>query len=126
MKPARLIPLSRAARTLNIQADEPALWLRRRLHRLKRDTGVDLLVRVGEGTKRPRYRVSMARLRRHLPELFDVESEREDYAKSAAAAFGRIERSLATLDDRIDSTEQRMGAIHAHLVLNRQKTDARK
>jgi len=120
MKPARLIPLTQAAKQLHIVADHPSLWLIRRLRRLKRETGTELLVPVGEGKKRPRYRVSMSRLRRHLPELFDTEAEREDYAKAAAAAFTRIERKLATVDDRIDSTEQRLGAIHSHLV-NRPK-----
>lgn len=117
---ALLIPIADAAARLSIQADEPALWLRRRLKALKRDTGIDLLVRVGDGVKRPRYRVSMARIRRHLPELFDTEAEREDHAKAAAAAFGRIERRLETIDDRVDSTEHKLGALHNHLV-SRQK-----
>lgn len=121
MRASRLVPIAKAADLVQVSSDDPRQWLIRRLKRLKRETGVDLLVPTGEGKLRPRYRVSMARLRRHLPELFDVEGERDDYAKAAAVAFSRIERKLETIDDRIDSTEQRLGAIHVSIARNRQK-----
>src|SRR5690606_7209672 len=44
--------------------------LRRYVLERERETGAAILVRVGQGRSRPTYRVSLARLRQHCPELF--------------------------------------------------------
>lgn len=121
MRPSKPIPIASAARSLGV----PRRWLVRRLQRLERDTGVDLLVPCA-GETRNRYSVSLSRLRRHLPELFDTEHERDDVLTAMQALVKRLERQLATLDDRLDATEQRLAAIHVHLTTRGQSFDPRK
>lgn len=121
MRPSKPISVSAAASSLGV----PRRWLVRRLQRLERDTGVDLLVPCA-GETRNRYSVSLSRLRRHLPELFDAETERDDVLTAMQALMKRLERQLATLDDRLDATEQRLAAIHVHLTTKGQSFAPRK
>lgn len=121
MRGSKLTPIAEAARILEIGGARPALWLLRRLRSFEAEHSVTLLVSTGTSQKKPRYRVSLVKLRRHMPELFDVDAEGDAAAAAAAAAFTKVLRKLETIDDRIDMTEQRLGSIGHALARNRQK-----
>ena len=119
MKGSKLTPLADAARELGIGGLDPCLWLRRRCRKLEAEHGITLLENQGTDRK-PRYRVSMVKLRKHDPALFDVDAEREEKADAAAVVVRKVSRQIATLDDRLDRIEQNLGAI-AHGSGHRQK-----
>lgn len=124
MKGARLTTLADAARELGISGLDPCVWLRRRLRKLEAEHGVVLLVNMGT-PKKPRYRVSMVKLRRVDPVLFDVEAEQSEQADAATAVLRKVSRQLATIDDRIDNVERSIGVI-ANAGGHRQKHASRK
>lgn len=86
----------------------PHQWLRRHLLAHERRTGHVVLVRVGDGARRPTYRVHLGRLRIACPELFDV---RDPLAAAIrdSAIVGRDR--LSRLDERLDEVDSKLTSI---------------
>lgn len=71
MKKRNIVPIARAAEIVGV---DPR-WLRRHLLRREKAIGQRIMIRVGEGTKRQTYHLSMSELRVHEPTLFDRRDE---------------------------------------------------
>lgn len=110
MRPSELVPVSRAAEILKIDAEHPSLWLLRRLRRLREEEGVDLLVPTRSGMKSPRYRVSLRKIEKHLPELFETETE-QDERGAFMAITTKVLKKLEAIDDRLDRTDEHLTSI---------------
>lgn len=103
-----VVSLAQAAERIG----RPHQWLRRHLLTYERRTGHSVLVRVGDGDRRPTYRVNLGRLRIVCPELFD---KRDPIAaalrESAIVGRDRLER----IEDRIDEVDSKLASISVAL-----------
>lgn len=95
-----LMTLQSAAEQLKIESKDPARWLRRYLVARERETGREILVRVGKGEQRPTYRVSLARLRLVCPELFDDGLDQVE--RAVRTLVGSIGRRLDEIGEAVD------------------------
>lgn len=114
---SRPLPLDEAANVLGIAADNPRLALRKKLVRIRKSAGVDLLVRMNSkdaGT--PRYGVHLGSLRKYAPELFGDVTEVEAIEQNTDALVA-IGRKLKSIDDRIDAVEMAMAGIREALKM---------
>lgn len=75
-----------------------AQWLRRHVLAHERRTGHSVMIRVGEGRKRPTYKVEMGQLRTMCPELFDSRDPIATALQSAAIVGRRIEGRIEELE----------------------------
>ena len=89
-----IVPIAVAAERIG----RPPQWLRRRLLAHERRTGHTVLIRVGEGRKRPTYNVEMGQLRIMCPELFDKRDPIATALHSAAIVGRRIEGRIEDLE----------------------------
>jgi hypothetical protein len=99
MSRAGLVPVAEAARRLGLTYRRPDLWLRRELQRRERDMRVQILVRIGEGTKRPTYAVNMSRLRAYCPDLL---APGDGFANALTGEVKRMSRKLDGIGDQVD------------------------
>lgn len=111
MKPSKLVTIPEAAAFVGWNPQR----LRRHLLRRERETGQRILVRVGEGTERVRYLVSLSVLKDYEPALFHgrrdaiAEAVRKAMAEFAQELSGMREEiaqlgaNTAALRDRVDS-----------------------
>lgn len=93
--------------------------LRRYVLERERETGAAILVRVGQGRSRPTYRVSLARLRQHCPELFP---ELGELARGLRELLERTRRMHELLEDvvandaakskKLDAMRSRLDRLH--------------
>lgn len=111
---ARLVTISEAARKLEIESPAPEKWLLRRIRQCEEDTGAKLLVLTGKSTTRPRYRVSLVKLRKLIPELFDIEGEAADLGKAIGNGLGKIVRLQHEMSERLDALDAKLAGIKAH------------
>lgn len=119
---SKLVPVSEAARRLEIRSVQPSLWLIRRLKRLKSERGIDLLVRMNQSERAPRYGVHMKAVEAHLPELFGDIPE-PVLSEAARMSYEAVGRKLTAIDDRIDEMESLLASIRDALKM-RQATKA--
>lgn len=104
-KPSKPIPLPEAARLIGWSPGR----LRRYVLRREREVGQKILVRVGEGTKRVRYLVSLSVLKDSDPALFH--GKRDEMADKLREALAEFSRELSGMNDRIAQVEENMGAL---------------
>jgi hypothetical protein len=100
-----LVPVAEAARELRIEARDPARWLRRYLRQRERELGAELLVRVGQGRRRPTYRVAWRRVQVACPELFRGRDPVLAALDESRRQVGRLERRLEALEERLIETK---------------------
>lgn len=109
-----LISIREAAQHLRLDqrhGRHASQWLRRYLITWERRTGRTVLVPVGDGTKRPTYRVSIARLRLACPELFD---QRDRVERAVRGLVGSIGHRLDAIDEALDEHGSKLAAIAVH------------
>ena len=105
-----LMTLQSAAEQLKIESQAPARWLRRYLMTRERETGREILVRVGKrGARRPTYRVSLARLRLVCPELFD--DGRDQMERAVRTLVGSIGKRLDEIGEAVDEQAANTAAL---------------
>lgn len=104
------------------QIDWEPLRLRRHLLERERKLGKPFMLRTG-GTRRPKYRLTLAMVRRHLPELIDAERELSnalrDYQHAVAERID--ERCDELVSDRVASLVRQNEKLLGELF----KVDAR-
>jgi hypothetical protein len=104
MKPAKLVSITKAAELIGRDPQ----WLRRLLLRRERELGQRLMVRTGEGKKRPTYLVSLSTLRLYEPGLFD---KRDDVQAALKKLVDTFAARVDELEERIDDMQASMGKL---------------
>lgn len=114
----RPITIAKLAEQLNADVRR----VRQTLLRIQKATGAKILRKVGEG-KAARYYVTMASLRKYVPEMFD---EDEEMQRAIRARFAEIEAVLDEMsrktasadgrhDEQIRDLRARIGAVERRL-----------
>ena len=106
MKSTPPLSMSDAAELLG--APWNAQKLRRYVLSRERATGRTILVRVGNGSLRPTYRVAVPALRRWCPELFE---EPDPGQRAASALASRVLRRLDDIAEQGEEIVARQGSI---------------
>lgn len=87
---------------------DPVRWLRRHLLKIERETRTKLLVRVGQGTKRPTYRVRRNALLVACAEFVDV----NDHLTAVAdARDAKLMKHLHAIDESLGDLRADVVAI---------------
>lgn len=115
MKMRALLSVSDAARAVGKHPQ----WLRRRLLEREREVGRHIMVRVGEGTRRLAYKVTLHDVLHHEPGLALVrQSARRVDAKRDEAVYGALvevmadfRQTLEALVDRVEQLEFTLGKL---------------
>lgn len=96
--------------------------LRLTIKRIERDRGVSIIRKVGSG-KGARYYVTVASLRKHLPEMFDeqaevekavrerleeVQSDMEAFTHKTLSRYRTLAASMKGLRDDVDALRKRL------------------
>jgi hypothetical protein len=98
--------LSEAAGRLGITGPWAAQYLRRLLLERERLTGARLLIRVGNGERRPTYRVNLGVLRRACPELF---SPTDEIARALRDVLTGVRTELVGIRETVEELDARIG-----------------
>lgn len=108
-----VVSLAEAAELLKIKAKRPHQWLRRHLLAVERRTGQVVLERVGEGARRPTYKVNLGRLRVVCPLLFEhpLASALQQSALVGARELKEVRRELTEIREILEEHDGKLGAI---------------
>lgn len=111
MTEQKLITIPEAVEELSMPpVRDPKRWLRRHLRQVEKRTGRTLLVRVGGGRERHRYRVDVEQVRVACPELFSL---REQLARALADCSVTGRRDLAAVREFVEDVAERQVEIAA-------------
>lgn len=113
-KNGKLLTIGEASKRLRLEDtyEDPERWLRRHLRRREVELKMRLLVQVGEGAKRPTYRVRESMLALACPELYDPH---ERVAAMVASRSVKIERRIATVESMVEDVQSTVAGIAAKL-----------
>lgn len=104
-----LLTVREAVERLDVpQVKDRPRWLRGHLRDAETRTGRVLLVRVGDGCRRPTYRVDMEAVRLTCPELIST-TDALARALRGCAVTGREE--LASMREYLDETNEKIAAL---------------
>lgn len=117
----RLLTLTEAAQRLGRDDAYGGQWLRRELLAREARTSTRLLVRVGRGTQRPTYRVNLALLRVHCPDLFDQRDQVAKVLEGRVIAGNRLERKVDGMSDLLEEVRATVQHVHATVRLLAQR-----
>ena len=111
-QPKTLLSLADAAHLVGLGGKEPGRRLREYVQDKERRERRRILIRRGS-TRMPRYSVTLTRLRRHCPELFDEPGEAERVIKQYMREH---QQKHVELEEQVDELQQRVAGIEQAVI----------
>jgi hypothetical protein len=86
-------------------------WLLRYIHAEERRTGYRILIRVGNGDRRPTYKVNLGQLRAVCPSLFDVRDPLSKALAQRAIVGAGMEHKIDEVLEQIAEVDSKVNAL---------------